>query len=497
VRGAQGGYRLGIPGDQLRLATIVEPFLVPAEHRCIMGRTRCRDDSPCGAHLRWKTVKDTARAFFAELTVADLVTRDPGHETACESRHTSRRTPLLIDAAGSCRGGIMSSHGKTIAGALAGAGLMYLMDPDRGARRRALMRDQAVRARHRLAEGAEATGRDLRNRAAGTAAELRSRFRRETAGDEVLHERVRSALGRVVAHPGAVAVEVADGRVTLQGQVLANELDDLLRTVRGVRGVSEVRNELEVSSSPHGIPSLQGGRPRESRAELAQEHWAPATRMIVAGIGGALALRGLRSEGVVGPALVTIGGLLVARALTNLPATRLTGIGAGRRAVEVQKAIHVAAPVERVWELWSDFESFPRFMAHLKEVRRTGEGRSHWVAAGPGGTGVEWDAVTTQWIPNEVIAWKSIEGSTVENSGRVHFRPDERGGTLVEIRMSYNPPAGAVGHTVASLLGIDLETALDEDMVRLKSLLEEGKATADQGPVRLEELPASQAPQAS
>ncbi len=76
VRGARGGYRLGVPADQLRLATIVEPFLIPTEHRCIMGRTRCRDDAPCGAHTRWKGVNETARAFFAELTVADLLTTE-------------------------------------------------------------------------------------------------------------------------------------------------------------------------------------------------------------------------------------------------------------------------------------------------------------------------------------------------------------------------------------------------------------------------------------
>src|SRR5919108_3469409 len=101
-----------------------------------------------------------------------------------------------------CKGGMMTNYGKAIAGALGGAGLMYLLDPDRGARRRALVRDQAARARHRLAESAEATGRDLRNRAKGTAAELRSRFRGQTAGDEIVHERVRSAVGRVVSHPG-------------------------------------------------------------------------------------------------------------------------------------------------------------------------------------------------------------------------------------------------------------------------------------------------------
>jgi uncharacterized membrane protein len=389
----------------------------------------------------------------------------------------------------------MTNQGRTIAGFLAGAGLMYLMDPDRGARRRALVRDQAVRASHRLAEGAEATGRDLRNRASGTAAELRSRFRREMADDEILHERVRAALGRVVSHPGAVTVSVTDGQVTLQGQVLAHELDDLVRTVAAVRGVSDVRNELVVSSSPEGVPSLQGGRRREARPELAQDNWAPATRLAAGMIGGGALYRGLRSEGVAGPVLVGIGGMLLLRALTNLSARRLTELVAGRRAVDIQKAIHVAAPVERVWEIWSDFESWPRFMSHLKEVRRTGAERSHWVAKGPAGKGVEWDAETTQSIPNEVIAWKSVEGSTIGHSGRVYFSPDERGGTLIEVRMSYNPPAGAVGHTVASLLGVDPKSAMDEDMVRLKSLLEEGKTTADRSTVRPEDQAASQPPQ--
>ena len=375
----------------------------------------------------------------------------------------------------------MTNQSKAIAGLLTGAGLMYLMDPDRGARRRALVRDQAVRARHRLAEGAEATGRDLRNRAKGTAAELRSRFRRETADDEILHERVRAALGRVVSHPAAVEVSVADGRVTLAGQVLGHELDDLVRTVGGVRGVSEVRNELTVSSSPEGVSSLRA----------AKGDWAPVTRLVAGTLGGAAVYRGLRSGGLAGPAMVAIGGVLLARAVTNVPARWLTALGARRRAGDIRKAVHVAVPVERAWALWSDFESWPRFMSHLKEVRRTAEGRSHWVAKGPAGVGVEWDAVTTESIPNEVIAWKSIEGSTVESSGRVNFLPGELGGTLIEIRMTYNPPGGVVGHTVASIFGVDPETALDEDMVRLKSLLEEGKTTADQGTVRLDELPAS------
>jgi Rrf2 family nitric oxide-sensitive transcriptional repressor len=78
VRGAQGGYRLGRPPGRLLLATIVEPFLPEVEHRCIMGRARCQNDFPCGAHERWKAVKETTRAFFQELTIADLLATPAG-----------------------------------------------------------------------------------------------------------------------------------------------------------------------------------------------------------------------------------------------------------------------------------------------------------------------------------------------------------------------------------------------------------------------------------
>jgi regulator of cell morphogenesis and NO signaling len=73
VRGVQGGYRLGMPADRCRLADIVEPFLVEMQHHCIMGHVRCREDAPCGAHYRWMQVRDTARTFFSELTMADLL----------------------------------------------------------------------------------------------------------------------------------------------------------------------------------------------------------------------------------------------------------------------------------------------------------------------------------------------------------------------------------------------------------------------------------------
>ena len=382
----------------------------------------------------------------------------------------------------------MERQGKLIGGIILGAGAMYLLDPDRGPRRRSLVRDQIVHAGNKLGDGLSATARDTRNRAVGAAAELRSRFKHDQADDAVLHERVRSAIGRVASHPGAITVAVDDGRVTLSGHVLADELDELLERVKKVRGVREVINELEVHQTADGIPDLQReGPPREERPELLQENWAPATRLLLGTLGGLMAIKGFRTRGPAGKALSTAGIGLVTRAMTNLPASRLVGAGAGRRAIDVQKTIVVAAPVERVWELWTNFEQFPRFMSHLREVRRIDGSRSHWVVKGPAGLPVEWDAVVTDWVANELISWKSVEGSTVQTAGRVRFRPTADGSTEIDVQLSYNPPAGALGHAVASLFGADPKRAMDEDMVRLKSLLEEGKTRAD-GEVNMEEL---------
>jgi uncharacterized membrane protein len=383
----------------------------------------------------------------------------------------------------------MERQGKTIGGIIAGAAAMYLLDPDRGARRRSLLRDRVVHARNKLGDGLSATARDTRNRAAGAAAELRSRFRRDQADDEVLLERVRSAIGRVVSHPSAITVTVSDGRVTLGGHILASELDDLIKRVERVRGVKEARNELEIHQTADRIPDLQGqGRPREPRPELLQENWAPAIRLLMGTVGGLMVLQGVRTKGRLRSVLAAGGVGLMTRAITNLPTRRLIGTGAGRRAVHTQKTINVAAPIDRVWELWSNFEQFPRFMSHLREVRKIDDNRSHWVAAGPAGISVEWDAIITEWRPNEVIAWKSVEGSAVETAGRVRFRPTPDGNTEVDVQMSYNPPAGALGHAVASLFGTDPKRAMDEDMVRFKSLLEEGKTRADDRTAHLDEV---------
>jgi uncharacterized membrane protein len=252
--------------------------------------------------------------------------------------------------------------------------------------------------------------------------------------------------------------------------------------------VRAIENRLEIHRSAD-VPSLQGnGRQPHPRSELMQENWTPSLRVLVGSLGLAFLADGRRRSGMTGGLESAFGGALAARAASNLPTRRLVGVNAGRRAVRLQKTIHIDAPVEDVWALWSHFENFPRFMAHLEDVRVTGDRRSHWVARGPAGTNVEWDAEITKWEPNEVIGWKSVEGSAVGNAGLVRFRPTADNGTHIDVRLSYNPPGGALGHVVASIFGTDPKRALDDDLVRLKSLLELGKASASGESVTRDQL---------
>ena len=156
-------------------------------------------------------------------------------------------------------------------------------------------------------------------------------------------------------------------------------------------------------------------------------------------------------EGMAGSSAVTGGaGLtLLARALTNLEVKRLVGVGAGRRAVVVQKSIHVGVPVEDVYDLCSRYEAFPSFMANVLEVQRTEPGKARWRMAGPLGVPITFETEETRRVPYELISWKTVDGSPMAHAGTIRFDPDGAG-TRVHLQMSYNPPAGAIGHTSVS-----------------------------------------------
>lgn len=372
-----------------------------------------------------------------------------------------------------------------------GAALMYLLDPDRGRRRRAIARDGLASRVWGSGEFLEKTGRDVGNRARGMVARARGRVVPEgPVDDEVLAERVRSKMGRSVSHPGAIEVTAESGRVTLRGPILEDEIEDLLSTVRSVRGVHEVEDRLDVHGDPGRVSGLQGqGKRRGEKSEFRQEHWSPVARLAAGTAGGALAAYGLKRFGKLGGAATAVGAGLLARSIVNKPARRLTGVGAGRRAVDYRKTITVEAPVDEVYETWNRLENFPRFMSHIREVRDIGDDRTLWTAVGPAGVSVSWVAVVTAREPGKVLAWRSEPESMIDNAGMVRFEPIRDGAaTQVDIHLSYNPPAGAIGDAVASMLGVDPKSAMDDDLVRFKSLLEEGRTTNGDERVTREEI---------
>lgn len=375
-----------------------------------------------------------------------------------------------------------------IGGFIAGAGLMYLADPVRGKRRRAIARDKAGACWRDVATEVDKAARDLSNRTRGITAAVESVFSRVQADGPQLEARVRSKIGRAVSHPHAIKATAEGGRIVLQGDILSHEVRYLLKSVRSVPGVQEVVNRLEPHDEAGGIANLQGGVTRRSIPELLQENWTPVLRMSGAALAGLGFCTAIRTRGPLSWAAAAGSAALLTRAVANQSFAGIVGMN-GHCVVHFDKTVHILAPLDEVFDFWSHAENFPRFMSHLKEVRDLGNHRWHWVAEGPGGVPVSWDAEITASEPNSLLAWKSAPGSLVRTAGRVRFEDDVTGGARVTIRMSYCPPAGILGHTVARLFGADPKSEIDDDMVRLKCLLEIGKTRAHGATVWREQIP--------
>lgn len=210
--------------------------------------------------------------------------------------------------------------------------------------------------------------------------------------------------------------------------------------------------------------------------------------------GAAIALYGLRRGGVSGGLLAALGVALVGRGATgHCPVYRAVGMDTageeGRhgspiasvlasRSVKVQRRVVIARPREELFAYWRDLENLPSFMRHLEQVHVLGGGRSHWVARGPLGQRVEWDAVVHREVPNELIAWRSVEPADVPNAGTVMFRDIGDGLTEVAVELDYEPPAGVVGFAVARLLGEEPDVQVRDDLDQFKAIMESGDIAA-------------------
>ena len=174
------------------------------------------------------------------------------------------------------------------------------------------------------------------------------------------------------------------------------------------------------------------------------------------------------------------GGVLTYGALTGrvpLPdwvRSRLPG--QDEHGLIVERGCTILRPREELYQFWRTFENLPRVMPHLQAVTPSGDGRSHWVTSGPAGTTVEWDAEIVEERPNELIRWQSLPGAQVANRGAVRFAPapGDRG-TEVRVGLEYDPPAGALGATIAQFFGEGADRQVRESLRRFKSVMETGE----------------------
>jgi uncharacterized membrane protein/osmotically-inducible protein OsmY len=393
-------------------------------------------------------------------------------KTAFRLGRRGRSRPLFSRTRLAVRG--RRGMGMTLLGGVGtGVALMYLFDPDRGARRRALARNKAAHLVSVQRNFLQKSVRDAQHRSSGLLA--RMSMHAHDVSPDVLVARVRAELGRHVSHASSIDVEVDNGIVTLHGPVLLDEVRGLMRAIRRVPGAKDVHNDLEMHDREDGVPGLQG-QARMPRPVLAREHWPPAYRLVSAGGGLITTVYGLLRGGIVGRAISAGGGALLLRAIVDRPLRQIFGMSTDPT-VTIQKTVTVDVPVEEVYRLWSQPENFPMFMEHVVQVDTEPDGKtSHWRVTGPAGTPLQWDAELVDDTPGERLSWRTTAG-TLAHTGEVRFEIVDTGTTRVHVRMEYAPPAGFIGHSIASLLGQDPKHALDGDLVRMKSLLEEGKTT--------------------
>jgi uncharacterized membrane protein len=200
--------------------------------------------------------------------------------------------------------------------------------------------------------------------------------------------------------------------------------------------------------------------------------------------GATLAAYGLTRRSLQGLAIAGLGGALVFVGVKRGDGNGTTAREKGEdnvsvpygRGVRVEKSVTINQPPEAIYAFWRNFENLPKFMSHLLAVQVIDRQRSHWKARGPAGSDVEWDAEIIHEEPNALIGWRSIEGAEVDHAGSVHFRPATGGrGTELKVILRYDPPAGKLGAAVAKLFGKDPGHEVQEDLRKLKQLLETGE----------------------
>jgi len=238
-----------------------------------------------------------------------------------------------------------------------------------------------------------------------------------------------------------------------------------------------------------------GPQQQQQRVNVGQSE-----RAVSIASGSILALLGVSRRSIPGLLIAGVGAALVQRGLTGhcsayeklgLDTTHEDG-GQGQRddradlaknGIHIEQAFLINRSAEDLYEFWHNFSNLPSIMKHLKSVTVDGN-RSHWVAEAPtiAGGSVEWDAEITRDEPNRAIGWRSLPGSQVQSQGEVRFSKamGDRG-TEVHVYMDYRPPAGKLGHYLATLFGENPRRQMREDIRNFKRLMECGEIVTTVG----------------
>lgn len=244
----------------------------------------------------------------------------------------------------------------------------------------------------------------------------------------------------------------------------ALDSDATRRTLR-VFGARELVSGVAILAQPHR-PHLMWSRVGGDAVDLA---WLGTA---MSGHGSRRERLGLASAAVAG---VTALDLMASRSGHGEAAARA-------RSVRIEEVVTINRTIDDVYAFWRNFSNFPRFMRHLREVELLDDRRSRWRATAPAGLSAEWEAEMLQDRPNEWIAWRSLPGSQIVNSGSVRFAPAPGArGTEVRVQLEYAPPAGRVGRAIAWVFGEEPEQQIRDDLRRFKQLMETGEIAVSDG----------------
>jgi uncharacterized membrane protein len=370
---------------------------------------------------------------------------------------------------------------KWLGGAAAGALLMYMLDPDRGGARRA----QSAAA---VRNAGERTTSAIGNVWRGAAGSLG-----DAADDAVDAAKSSGSIGSAISRLGRAAGEMLDDTVSKAKDTVGRAEDsDTYSNVRSA--VSRAADTaVDFYDDTRKSAGKLGHRVAEELHGDSEGAWNPTMRNTALVGGGLLALFGVMRRSPLSALVGLAGAALLARGAANQPLRTLAKRGTAGLAmakgmsmdktIDFEKTIHIDAAPDEVYEQFANYENFPRYMSHVVEVRDLGRRRSHWSVKGPAGSEFQWNSVLTEQSKPNRLAWRSEAGAEIPNSGSIQFER-HRGGTLVTVRMCYSPPAGALGHAFALLLGADPKSQMDDDLARMRAFIERGaipRDTAQQG----------------